>query len=855
MLDVVADTEGDGTHSQVLVEEDGEVTEVSDEAQTEDIPTGASVEATVAAGEVVAATVTEEVAATVTIAAHHAYVVAIDDSSTTTDISLATAVADAQWGADYWVAESDGAISSFDIAGSTTLAMAGSCSQSASGLWSAAAAAYPGVSFTSGYNHLIVYTPSGCSYGYAGLATVGYMAAGGYVHIATVLESVVAHELGHNLGLGHSNLVVGNPASPTGTYEYYGAYGPQAAAIGAYAPGALDAAYRTFLDLPGIATQTQAVAVPTTGPATQTVSVVPTTTTSGTNALKIVDPSTGGSYFVEYRAGQGLDSSAFYANGYAHLMASSKNVTYEPGVVVTWMNGSNALRVIGTATSSSTLDSSFQPGDSYAEPTGLFSFTVTSATSSGATLNLTVGRPLGKASTSTLTASSPYEGSAGSVRVKVTSTVSVSGSVDLYIDGAFYATKAVSSSYATFSSPTTLGVGDHTLRAVYSGSSTVAGSEVSGTLTVKAKSSSAVTITSATAVVGTAGAVAVSVTSATTPSGTVMLYVDGVKVASKSLSSGKASLSTPSSLALGSHALRAVYVGSTSVAGSETTGTLTVSSTYTSATTISATSPYEGSSGVATVTVAQTAGTATGYVSLYVDGVKVTRKALSTGIAKFSLPRTLSVGSHALSAVYEGSAKAKASTGTGTMTVRAKKASSATVTAASVYEKSAGKAYVSVTSSVTASGYVYLYVDGVKRSSASLRSGSAALTIPSTLTVGTHALRVVYAGSTSVASTSVTGSVVVKARQATSVTASASTFTYGTSGKFVVTVTGPTTPSGTVTLRDGTYVRKVTLSSTTGKATITMPSTWARGTHSVTITYNGAKTLAPSSTTKTVTVN
>ena len=169
------------------------------------------------------------------------------------------------------------------------------------------------------------------------------------------------------------------------------------------------------------------------------------------------------------------------------------------------------------------------------------------------------------------------------------------------------------------------------------------------------------------------------------------------------------------------------------------------------------------------------------------------------------------------------------------------------------------KATLTATVSPAAAGRVTFY-DGAKSLGSSAVSGGAA-TKSVALGVGTHQLKAVFVPSSSafVGSTSaVVTRTVKKSSTTTSVSMSTWTPKAGTSAKATVTVKGATSaPSGKVTItRNGKVIASGTLkvSGTTGKATLTLPSTLARGKHSLTVRYAGTATTAASSKTVTLTV-
>ena len=334
----------------------------------------------------------------------------------------------------------------------------------------------------------------------------------------------------------------------------------------------------------------------------------------------------------------------------------------------------------------------------------------------------------------------------------------------------------------------------------------------------------------------------------TTPTGTVV-FKDGTTVIAGcpgTLASG-VSTCTTATLTAGSHTVTASYGGDTTYAVSTASVTETVAALPTTITLTSGTNPSVVSGNVlftATVTGSSPTGNVTFISGVTGLGVVALSGGQATKIVTFS-----SAGTRAMTATYAGDGYSGASTSAAVSQVVNPIASSVTLSP-SANPVAAGHS-LTMTALVTGStptGTVQ-FKDGATNlgSGVTLIGGQATSTIASP-TEGAHNYSATYSGDSSNSGSSANRVInVAGTTSTTTLAASTSAATPTTSVTFTAAITG-SSPTGSVVFRDGATVLHT--STVSGGAATWSQALSASGLHTITASYGGDTTNAPSVSTQ-----
>jgi streptogramin lyase len=357
-----------------------------------------------------------------------------------------------------------------------------------------------------------------------------------------------------------------------------------------------------------------------------------------------------------------------------------------------------------------------------------------------------------------------------------------------------------------------------------------------------------------------------------TPTGKVDLVVDGTTIGTESLStvSGVTSTTfTTSSLAVGAHAITAVYEGDGDNQGSTSAPlSLTVGKNGTTITLApSSRNSVVGQADTFTATVAVTTASAespTGAVTFLADNQVLGTGSLTTNNGTTTATLTtaaLTPGSHMITAVYGGDDNNKPSTSSvQRVTIAQDQTTTAVAADNAVFGQSVTiTATVAISSpgSATPTGTVTFSSDGTTLGTGTLSTADGVTTATlttSVLTVGTHSVVAAYGGDTNdLASSSNAFNLTISQDQTTLTLAPpAGSIAFGEpvaiSGAVAVASPGAGLPTGTVTFLEGsTTLGSATLADVGGVATLKWNAPrLSPGTHTITATYSGDTNSASS---------
>ncbi|MFE9063269.1 beta strand repeat-containing protein [Streptomyces violaceusniger] len=497
------------------------------------------------------------------------------------------------------------------------------------------------------------------------------------------------------------------------------------------------------------------------------------------------------------------------------------------------------------------------------------------AASNSALTPLTVN-PADSTTTLTVSPAAPVCGAevtlCAQVAVVAPGTCTPTGTVTFAVDGVPFVVAALDAGGQACVTAGDIPVGTHTVTATYNGNGDVAGSTGTGTVTVgQGASTTTVTVSPAAPVCGETVTICAQVTvsppSTCTPTGTVTFVITGGPTLTGTLDGTGQACVTTNALTAGSYTVTATYGGDTGVASSTGSGSVTVGQ-GTSSTVVSV-SPSPTVCGetvtiCADVTVAPPSTCLpTGNVIFVITGGPTLTGVLDATGQACVTTNAIPVGTHTVTATYEGDGGVTGSTGTGSVTVN--QASSTTVLTITPSTVSCGEtvslcAQVTTTppGTCTPTGTVTFAIAGGPTLTGVLDATGKACVTTSAIPPGTHAVTATYSGGTGVAGSSATGSITVN--QGVSTTTLTITPASPVCGQAVtlcaqVTVVAPSTcvPTGTVTF---TIAGGPTLTGTlnaSGQACVTT-SAIPVGTHSVTAAYAGNTGVAGSSASGSVTI-
>ena len=405
---------------------------------------------------------------------------------------------------------------------------------------------------------------------------------------------------------------------------------------------------------------------------------------------------------------------------------------------------------------------------------------------------------------------------------------------------------------------TTLARGPHSITATYSGDGNYGPSPSAAVAVTVLLAQPVLTLSGPTTIVD-AGTPASFVANLTTPgvgpTGTLQLLDGGRTVGNVSVTeSGNFSFSI-TTLAIGTHGLTAIYSGDgNNSSATSSTVSVTIRQAPT-ATALSASANPLTAGGALTLTAQITSDSpdAAGQVSFFDGPALLGNAALNSNERATLSPTGLTIGSHALTAVYSGDTNHAGSTSTPLTELVVQ---SATINLTSNNNPSASGQEVTFTAQVgpggsfIPTGTATFRDNGALLGTVPLNSGGAAVLTSSALAVGSHIVTVNYGGDRNFSTVSAQLiQTVTNANTRMTIAASANPSVYGQPLRLTASVTSNGgTATGRVTFTDGGKAIGSAPLNSSGVAELTL-STLAPGAHTIVATYAGDGKADPSAST------
>ncbi len=396
----------------------------------------------------------------------------------------------------------------------------------------------------------------------------------------------------------------------------------------------------------------------------------------------------------------------------------------------------------------------------------------------------------------------------------------------------------------------TLAVGQHSITATFSGNANDAASvsAATGVSIAQAPTSLSLTPSGSTVQLGNSVSFTASLTAGVNvpaPTGTVTFADGTTNLGTASLSRGSATFST-AALAAGVHGITATYSGDATYGGS-TSATVDVTVEAAATTTSLTDSPSAPIYGESVTLTASVSGSQAGFpisgTVSFLDGSAVlgTSDLTSQGTATLTV-NSLALGSHLLSAQYNGAKDYLASSSAQT-TLTVGIADTATALAASSATEPFGSA-VTFTATVTSpyaaptGGSVTFSEGSTALGTVTLGANGTASLTTTALGVGSYTISASFSGVPDFAASSSAGVAfsVSKDASSTALSVTPQGGTYGTSVTITANVTAADTPTGTVTFTDGSATLATVQLSSNGASYTFVP---AEGSHSFGAVYSG----------------